>query len=328
MRRLPPLSLVALAPTFLAVHAHAHISLDEPKGRYWSDQEMETDQAKQKQGPCGVSGDRRTTNSALVTTYRPGQTITVRWTETVPHEGHFRIAFLQDGQNFPVPTGIQMPPVAPVLVDGIPDPSGGKSDWSAEITLPNVECTNCTLQLMQVMSTSPPYQANDFYFQCADLILANGGAGSGGSGGTSGGSGGSAGKGPTGGTTGAAGSSSGGAAGMAGGVAGAMSTGGSGGSAGASTAAGAPAMPTGGTTSTSGGVAGAAVAGAPPVVAGAAGTVASAGATSSAGTNSGTGMEEESGCALPAAPSGSSHAGLWSAAALAWAVARRRRQRG
>jgi len=251
----------------------------------------------------------------------------VRWTETVPHEGHFRIAFLQDGQNFPVPTGIQMPAVAPVLVDGIPDPSGGKSDWSAEITLPNVECTNCTLQLMQVMSTSPPYQANDFYFQCADLILASGGAGSGGSGGTSGGSGGSAGQGPTGGTAGAAGSSSGGAAGVARGVAGAMSTGGGGGSAGVSTAAGATATPAGGTTSTSGGVAGATVAGS-PVVAGAAGTVTSAGATSSAGTNSGTGMEEESGCALPAAPSGSSRAGLWSAAALAWAVARRRRRRG
>ena len=34
-----------------------------------------------------------------VTTFQPGETITVTWTETVDHPGHYRIAFDDDGTD-------------------------------------------------------------------------------------------------------------------------------------------------------------------------------------------------------------------------------------
>ncbi|WP_428265397.1 SCE4755 family polysaccharide monooxygenase-like protein [Haliangium sp.] len=162
-------SIVPLAGLLLVgSNALAHIQLDEPAQRC----------ADQKAGPCGGCNDR----SSTVTVYEPGQTITVRWRETINHPGHYRIAFDDDGQDdFQDPTGfddIQDPPVLPVLLDGILDPSDGTGPREATVTLPNVECENCTLQLIQVMTDKgPTYGDNDLYYQCADIALRVGGAG-------------------------------------------------------------------------------------------------------------------------------------------------------
>jgi len=44
-----------------------------------------------------------------------------------------------------------------------------------QVKLPDVECTACTLQLIQVMTDKPPFDGgDDFYFQCADLRLVRG----------------------------------------------------------------------------------------------------------------------------------------------------------
>ena len=155
MRR--PLHLSALIGIGLlgpATAAHAHIEMTSPKPRT----------LEQKTGPCGVTGSTRGTN---VTTYRPGETITVEWDETVDHPGHYRIAFDDNGNdsfrdpsrpddNFPQ-----------TLADQIVDRGGGR--YTQQVTLPNISCTSCTLQLIQVMTTVVPY--NSFYFQCADLVL-------------------------------------------------------------------------------------------------------------------------------------------------------------
>jgi hypothetical protein len=155
MRR--PLHLSALIGIGLlgpAATAHAHIEMTSPKPRT----------LEQKTGPCGASGSTRGTN---VTTYRPGETITVEWDETVDHPGHYRIAFDDNGNdsfrdpsrpddNFPQ-----------TLADQIVDRGGGR--YTQQVTLPNISCTSCTLQLIQVMTTVVPY--NSFYFQCADLVL-------------------------------------------------------------------------------------------------------------------------------------------------------------
>jgi len=147
--------------------ALAHIDLDSPTGRGDLDQ---------KSGPCGSNWDGASKN---VTALEPGATITVRWTETINHPGHFRISFDDDGIDaFQDPTSyddIQESPTLPVLLDGIEDKSGGQ--YEAQVTLPNVECENCTLQLIQVMSETPPYEAGDLYFRCADLALRRGAGG-------------------------------------------------------------------------------------------------------------------------------------------------------
>jgi hypothetical protein len=159
------LGLVALAP----VEAKAHLGLSSPASRYGPD--------TLKTGPCGVSGGERTGN---VTYYEPGETIEVSWDEYVDHPGHYRIAFDEDGDDdFVDPaTMTELYSNETVLLDGIDDKGPGERDYVATVTLPDVTCDNCTLQVIQVMYDKPPYTTpgNDIYYQCADLVLRVGGA--------------------------------------------------------------------------------------------------------------------------------------------------------
>jgi len=150
----------------------AHIALQYPPSRYGPD--------VLKQGPCGVTGGSRSEN---VTELKSGAQIEVVWDEYVNHPGHFRISFDNDGDDdFVDPICLsgcdtRTPEIATysnatVLLDDIPDtPDGGIS--RVTVTLPDVECDRCTLQVIQVMYDKPPYEVpgNDIYYQCADLIL-------------------------------------------------------------------------------------------------------------------------------------------------------------
>ena len=89
----------------------------------------------------------------------PGQTITVTWAETVNHPGYYRIAFSPSGD-----TGFD----ANVLMNNIPNPAGLQATNSATVTLPATPCTQCTLQLIQVMTESTP-PSN--YYSCADITI-------------------------------------------------------------------------------------------------------------------------------------------------------------
>jgi uncharacterized protein (TIGR03382 family) len=162
-------ALCALGGVLLpAASALAHIDLDGPTDRGCTDQ---------KAGPCGSGCESRSSN---VTVLEPGATITVRWTETIDHPGHYRISFDDDGNDdFENPTSyddIQTSPTLPVLLDGIEDRGGG-GQYEAQVTLPDIECDNCTLQLIQVMTDKPPFSlpGNDIYYRCADLELRVGG---------------------------------------------------------------------------------------------------------------------------------------------------------
>jgi len=160
-------SLLALFIAFAAIspaEARAHLGLDVPTSRYGPD--------TLKTGPCGLAGGERTTN---VTYYEPGETIEVRWDEYVDHPGHYRIAFDDDGvDDFVDPaTMMELYSSDTVLLDGITDKGQGERDYVATVTLPDLRCDNCTLQVIQVMYDKPPYTTpgNDIYYQCADLVL-------------------------------------------------------------------------------------------------------------------------------------------------------------
>lgn len=149
----------------LAAPARAHIDLDFPT-------ERKTNSGGQKTGPCG---DGAGTRSANVTTYAPGSTITVKWRETIQHPGHFRIWFDQDGvDDFTCPTSAtDYITNNPLVLDNIAD-----GTTQVQFTLPNVECDNCTLQLVQVMTDKggngfgcTGAGGDDLYFRCADLEL-------------------------------------------------------------------------------------------------------------------------------------------------------------
>jgi len=144
--------------------ASAHIELMNPAPRQTTSIKI---------GPCG---DATTPRSSSPTVLEPGATITVAWQETIGHPGHYRISFDEDGQDFTVPLDFNDTSQSEnVLVDMIADVSG-TTVYHQEITLPDVECESCTLQLIQMMTDKPPYgDGNDLYFQCADLALRAGG---------------------------------------------------------------------------------------------------------------------------------------------------------
>lgn len=159
--------------------ADAHIHLLEPLSR--------TDNAQgdpQKQQHCG---DPATTRIATrVTTFKPGQTITVKWAETIPHPGYFRISFQPNGEMFRIPKPDGATGFPKEDLTGMVDPDGSGSiilkdqiadgTTQIDVTLPDMECSNCTLQFIQVMTDKAPYttdlNSDDIYFNCADITLA------------------------------------------------------------------------------------------------------------------------------------------------------------
>jgi hypothetical protein len=168
-RAVTPVFLLVVA---LAAPAAAHIGLLYPPSRYGD--------SVLKEGPCGATGGTRSGN---VTELESGARIDVTWDEYVDHPGHFRVAFDVDGDDdFVDPACLsgcntRSPEIATysnptVLLDGIADTADGGLS-TVTLTLPDVECDRCTLQVIQVMYDKPPYEVggNDLYYQCADLIL-------------------------------------------------------------------------------------------------------------------------------------------------------------
>lgn len=153
--------------------AAAHVDLLEPSPRVPG---LSADpNANLKEAPCGQEQNGRTEN---VHVFAPGETITVRWKEFVNHRSYYRVAFDADGDDgFPIFPGPGTSPVGDdptrtcpvdghvILAYELTDGSGG--EHSLDVTLPDVECENCTLQVIQYMYNT----GNPYYFQCADLAL-------------------------------------------------------------------------------------------------------------------------------------------------------------
>jgi hypothetical protein len=176
----------ALAAGFqlLSTSALAHIELQAPLNRY-----SDIKAGDNKSCPCGSGTTNRSCKKPeefadpdraadRATTFAPGDTITVRFDEYVGHGGRYRIAFDPDGASLDAFN-------ENILLDE-PDPAGNvgnigeKSLWEFQVTLPNMTCDNCTLQLIQVMDGNTvdpvlnPVDRGGTYFQCADIVLANG----------------------------------------------------------------------------------------------------------------------------------------------------------
>jgi len=189
---------LCLATCLSASVAHALISL-EMAGEYMSRAGDGNDELKD--APCGKAGAPRGSN---VYTFEPGQTITIKLVEFVPHPGYFRIAFDNDGDDgFMEPQSI-MPENRDCMMSETDEMRCGKTDFcnsptvlldniephwdsgfgdapinrSWQVKLPDVECETCTLQIIQVMTDPPghgPYNLmDDIYHQCIDVTLKRG----------------------------------------------------------------------------------------------------------------------------------------------------------
>ena len=169
----------------------AHINLDEA-GTHLS----RYGRRYIKHGPCGKKDGQRSEN---VFTYKAGETIYIKIREFIPHPGYFRIAFDENGDDdFINPQSIN--PINrkcmktpedrcgkddfynnhTVLLDNLnPHKRGFPKTYEWEVTLPDVTCDNCTLQIIQVMTDGAPIHApydpamdsDDLYYQCIDLKL-------------------------------------------------------------------------------------------------------------------------------------------------------------
>jgi hypothetical protein len=194
---LPILALAACA--LAALPARAHIDMQGPLMSRGGDQ---------KQSPCdGARGD------GPVYTFEPGSTITLTVNEVIPHPSYFRIAFDDDGDDaFVEPASID--PIdsnrrcpynaddqcgesdfcnvtsatggATVLWDNIdPHLAGAPRSYTWNVKLPDVECDNCVIQVLQVMEdvvhgaycptgSCTDSSLEDIYHRCIDIVLQSG----------------------------------------------------------------------------------------------------------------------------------------------------------
>jgi MYXO-CTERM domain-containing protein len=172
-------SVAALALLASGV-AQAHFSLVEPKPA------DSTDDGGKGAPPCGP-----TTSSGVINTDQDGKPLMgghplrISVSETVLHPGHYRFAFGATSRteipadpdvvvknNQSVSATIQDPAVYPVLADGVFVHTTGTPpiSFTTTITLPNIKCTKCTLQVIEFMAMHGPNPGGGyFYHHCADL---------------------------------------------------------------------------------------------------------------------------------------------------------------
>ena len=192
-------ALVVVALTALQAVTVAHFKLLEPASWITSDQRGDP----QKVGPCG--GDPKGDNDKLLTNtiskVTGGSKLHLKIQETIFHSGHYRVALAVNSRTelpgdpvtvekytekgvYSVWGAIQSPPQIPVLADGLfphyPDegqpasalPKTPMTPWEADIQLPNINCTKCTLQVIQFMADHAYNQPGGYaYHHCADLQI-------------------------------------------------------------------------------------------------------------------------------------------------------------
>jgi hypothetical protein len=153
----------------------------------------------QKIGPCGgVSANpgRGTpanpgVASGAVTDLKGGTMLNLLVQETIFHPGHYRVALARTAAQLPpdpmVATAqtergvrsasapIQNPPVAPVLVDGLfVHTERPTQNFEAEVPIPNFDCKNCVLQVIEMMFDHPGVAVDGgfTYHHCAIVNIA------------------------------------------------------------------------------------------------------------------------------------------------------------
>src|SRR6476660_5387319 len=185
MKGLMAASALAL---FLPAFVEAHFTLIEPAS--WLVENRLGD--PQKAGPCGGTSADAGMPSNAIGKVQGGQMLHVKVQETVFHPGHYRIALAvnsraelppdpevttRDTDRGPVSVSakIQNPAQPPVIVDGLwahTDRGAIAQPFETDITLPNITCEKCTLQIVQFMAEHGRNADGDFtYHHCADLNI-------------------------------------------------------------------------------------------------------------------------------------------------------------
>src|SRR5471032_3098156 len=174
--------LVAAVPAV----THAHFKLMEPASWIVEDERGDP----QKGFPCGGSNTDYGKPSYNVTQAIGGAKLHIKVQETIYHPGHYRVALaVNSPAELPVDpkattettdkglrslsAEIMNPAAVPVLADGL-FPHSAKVDAPLEtdVTLPNISCKRCTLQVIQFMEQHGPNNPGMYtYHHCAAVQI-------------------------------------------------------------------------------------------------------------------------------------------------------------
>ena len=168
-----------------ALSAQAHFRLDSPAS--WIEEDERGD--PQKIAPCGGTSADGGTRTGIVTDVTGGSMLRVAIEETIFHPGHWRIALarrinwlpadkepvMKDTENGPRSDYFiaEENPQPPVLVDGLWENQVRRTGpRETEIRLPNIDCEDCFLQVVQFMEEHPGVGDGGFtYHHCAILNI-------------------------------------------------------------------------------------------------------------------------------------------------------------
>ena len=182
--RLTLIGTIVLAACPAAMNAH--FKLVEPASWIVEDERGDP----QKGFPCGGSNTDYGKPSYIVSQAAGGSRLHIKVQETIFHPGHYRVALavnspaelpvdpkatLETTERGPrsVSGEIMNPVQVPVLADGL-FPHSAKVDTPLEtdVTLPNISCKRCTLQVIQFMEQHGPNNPGLYtYHHCATIQI-------------------------------------------------------------------------------------------------------------------------------------------------------------
>lgn len=185
-RRLRTLA-AGLAAAFAIAPASAHFVMESPAASL----EQNAIGDPQKLGPCGGTAQDAGTPTGAVTELTGGGTLHLKLREAVYHPGHYRVALARtpaqlpadpetttrEGPRGPISasTAIVADPAPPVLADGLfvhTAPPERGSFWEADLRVPNVDCDNCVVQVIQWMAEHPGVAEGGYsYHHCATVRI-------------------------------------------------------------------------------------------------------------------------------------------------------------
>ncbi len=144
----------------------------------------------QKLGPCGGTSANPGTPTKAVSRVKGGAPLHLTIRETIFHPGHYRVALVVNSPSelpanpeastrptdrgpWSVAAPIQNPAVAPVLADGLfPHTTRPTDLLQTDVTIPNITCKKCTLQVTQFMAEHGVNPDGGFYYHhCAELEI-------------------------------------------------------------------------------------------------------------------------------------------------------------
>jgi hypothetical protein len=180
-------SLMALGMVMVPSLGQAHFKLLAPASWIVEDERGDP----QKAAPCGGTNADFGKPTYAVTEVKGGSAVHVKVQETIYHPGHYRIALAVNSPNelpidpkattttnernqvVSVSAEIMNPVAPPVLADGLfPHSDKSQATFETDVTVPNIDCKSCTLQVIQFMEQHGVNNPGQFsYHHCAVLKI-------------------------------------------------------------------------------------------------------------------------------------------------------------